>query len=559
MGASDSNLNSYGYDYVLAVTQQSINDSAFDFLRRKQPVISVCYVYDDNGDPKRIDYDEFKQLAHGTDPFRIPASGADHDAAVKLLDEAGLMFGFQAAMGVPTGFKVADLPPIIALGAGPKDPLTYRLLCRTFTLVELKAIPHKPSVYAAQCQPTGPSGKPCIFSYTDIHLAQQPVRDVREFLSGEASQALPAATREAVSAHPDAFSIQQLLFDVTKAACADRPEISGVSGLLREKLYADFSIEYFAQMRNSGPPMLAVVPVSNDPMAGLQTEFSVNPYPAHPELGCVNYLCAAPGHSLPAPQSLAWNWLEPSDHDVDGVCVVSRKQLVEQLKSQLEGYVARNRWLPHPVFIEVYMTTYDARFGVFDQEHWHGKPPDNLVIRFDTFDEPAGGGVLLDWQFGTSRTYQYLSGSSWMQGETTFTLKVTCEGNQIIIEQHALIFCQLVMVTFWRDKWHLVDLKITDTFTLSTTHDGRLTAVRDTKTEDHPDTVDPWAVAPELQNEFTAVQNKVRSQIASTMVDIPLGLFDDIVFPGGRSFLFNKVQFSNQQDLVAHISYTDQS
>lgn len=559
MGASNSALSSYGYDYVLAVTQQSINDTAFDFLRRKQPVISVVYVYDDNGDPKRIGYDDFKTLAHGTDPFNIPSSGPDHDAAVKLLDDAGLMFGFQAAMGIPAGFKVATLPPIMALGAGPLDPLTFRLLCRTFTLVELKAIPHKPSIYAAYAQPVGPDGQPWIFTYTDIHLDQKPVTDVRQFLTGEASQSLPAATREAVAARPDAFSIQQLLFDVRKAACTGRPEISGVSGLLRETLYADFSLEYFTQLTNTGPPMLAVVPTGGDPLAGLQTEFSINPSPDHPELGCVNYLCTTAGHQLPAPQSFPWAWVEPGE-DVDGVCVISRQHLVASLRDQLAGYVENNKWLPNPVYVEVGMISYDAQFGVSARHlDWHGKPPDNLQILTETLKAPDTGELVLDWQFATSREFDYLSGTSWMRGQTSFSLTVTFSGDQIIIEQHALVYCKLVMVTFWRKEWNLVDLKITDTFTLSTTHDGKLTATRSTKTDDNPTPIDGDALVPDLYERFTRVQKQVRAYVTSALVDIPLAILDNVIFPGGRSFLFSKVAFSDHQDLVAHITYTDQS
>jgi len=562
MGASASNLDNYGYDYVLAVTQQSINDTAFDFLKRKQPVLSVCYVYDDNGDPQRMDYEQFKKLAGGTDPFDVPASGPDHDAAVKRLDEAGLMFGFQAAIGRPAGFAVSSLPPLVTFGAAAGDPVVYRLLCRTFTLVELKAIPHKTSVYAAFSQPVGPAGEPWVFSY-NIDLVQKPVADVQQFLASAASQSLPTATRDKVAANPSAFSIQQLLFDFAEASGPVRPEITGVSGLLREKLYADFSIEYFTQMKNSGPPMLAVLPTGNDPLANLRTEFSVNPNPSHPELACLNYLCTTPDHQLPAAQSFPWAWVEPGENqagDFDGVVVVSRKHLAEHLRGQLNDYVEKNKWLPNPVYIEVGLVTYDAQFGVSARHlDWHGHPPDDLKILTETFEALDSGQLVLHWNYGTSREYDYASGTSWLRGETSFELKVTFRGDQIIVEQHALVFCKIVMVTFWRREWNLVDLLITDTFTLSTTHDGQLTATPTTHTEDHSSKVDGMALVPDLYDRFTGVQKAVRAYVTSALVDIPLAILDNIIFPGGRSFLFKKVTFSDHQDLIAHITYTDQT
>jgi hypothetical protein len=38
-----------------------------------------------------------------------------------------------------------------------------------------------------------------------------------------------------------------------------------------------------------------------------------------------------------------------------------------------------------------------------------------------------------------------------------------------------------------------------------------------------------------------------------------LTVVQDFVFPGGRTFAFKTVGFSNHQDLVAHITYADPS
>lgn len=559
MGANQSNLSAakYSYDYVLAVTQDSINATVLAYLKIKQPVINVCFVYDDNGDPKRIDYAELRKAAAGTDPFDIPASGADRDAAVKHLDEAGFMFGFQAAMGLPAGFAAAGLPPIVTLGATADAPTTYRLLCRTFLLVELKQIPHKSPVYASYAQPVGPGGQPWVFTY-DVHLVQQPA-DVADFIKSPAFQALPGATRDQVRADPGAFSIQQLLYDFNHAACTVRPEISGVTGLLRELLYSCFWIEYFTEMTASGPPILAVVPKGDAPMAGLQTEFSVNANPTSPGIACLNYLCSTADHKLPEPMSFGWDWIDQTEAATyDGVCVVNRRQLAEHLRSQLADYVEHNKWLPNPIFVAVYFTTYDAQFGVSARSiDWHGNPPENLQILVESFEAPEQGDLALHWTFHAKREYDYASGSSWNLGETAFELKVSFRGNQVVVEQHALVYCKLVMVTFWRHEWNLVDLTITDTFTLSTTHDGKLTAHRDSKTVDSSSQIDGEVLVPDLHDRFVGVQKQVKARVTSAMVDIPLAILENVIFPGGKSFFFNKVGFSDHQDLVAHITYAD--
>jgi hypothetical protein len=560
MGASSSYLSApeYGYDYVLAVTQDSINATALAYLSAKLPTVDVCYVYDDKGDPKRIDYAAFKKLAGGTDPFDMPANGPERDGAIGKLDQAGFMFGFQAVMGLPDGFPATGLPDIATLGKAAGDPVEYRLLCRTFLLAELKQIPHKPPVYETYSQPKGPKGEPWVFTY-QVNIVQQTVSDLHSIRLMPAFAALSPDVAGILAADPDKFSIRQLLFDFSKAACKVRPEISGVSRRLREKLYEDFSIEYFTQMQAAAPLVVARVPRSNDPMANLQTQFSINPNLAAPKAGCLNYLCASAGHQLPPSKSFPWNWVEPAEaKDFDGVCVINRNQLVGYLRDQLAPYVEQNKWLPDPIIVEVYFDTYRREFGVTPRNRdWHGKSPDNLKIVAESLDVPSNGDLLLHWQFHAKREYDYLSGSSWMLGETAFELKVRRSGNQLIVEQRALVYCKLVLVTFNRHEWNIVDKTVTDTFTLSTTHDGQPAVQRDTKNTDNSSVIGGDFAVPDLKSYFDQVQSAVKGRIESRVVSVPLSFFRNVVFPGGRTFMFKAVTFSDHQDLIAHVTYAN--
>lgn len=564
MSASQSNLSSpdYGYDYVLAVTQDSINATAIAFLAKNQPIVNVCYVYDDQGAPKRIDYAEFKKSAGGVDPFNIPAADPERTAAIKQLDGAGFYFGFQAALGLPAGFDVGSLPPIVTLGKTANDPVEYRLLCRSIVLVELRQIPHKPPVYVSQAQPKGPGGEPWIFTYL-VDLIHQPVTDVKNFIASPGFASLPETAQNKVAGNPDAFSIRQLIYDFDRAACKVRPDITGVSGLLLEELYAHFSSEYFAQMQAAGAAVVALVPKSNDPLANLKSEFSINAYPSQPGLACVNYLCASEGHQLPPPKSFAWNWIDaservPGEEPFDGVCVVNRFLLATHLRDQLQGYFERNKWVPEPVFIKPDGTNFSCGFGVTPRDwDWHGSPPDNLHIDRELFGCPAAaaGEVLVEGQFKASREYKHAF-DLWIRGETNFGLTVRCRGSQVIVEQHALVYCKLVMTLFDEHEWNLVDLKLTDTFTLSTSHDGRLVVDRKSSTEDHSAGIGDDIVS-NLKSAFTTVQSGIKERIQSASVDIPLSIFDTVVFPGGRSFLFKAVALSDHQDLITHITYSD--
>jgi hypothetical protein len=315
MSASQSFLSSpdYGYDYVVAVTQDSINDTALQFLSTKQPVVNVCYIQnDDDGHSEQIEYEAFKKKANGADPFNIPESGPDRDTLLKDLDDADFMFGFRAAMGLPEGFKRDKLPDIVTLR--PEAPVIYRLLCKSFLLVELIQVHHKKPVFNTYAQPKGPDGEPWIFTY-EVGIIAGIVRDNKAFLKTSAFGNLPASVQKKLTGKPEDFTIQHLLFDFNKAASNSRPEISGVDRILKEKLYEDFWIKYFTEMEAAPAPILALTPSSNDPFAGLQTTFSVNPSPAQPKVATLNYLCATARHALPPAKRFIWNWVEPDEAD----------------------------------------------------------------------------------------------------------------------------------------------------------------------------------------------------------------------------------------------------
>ncbi|MES2758539.1 MAG: hypothetical protein V4693_14295 [Pseudomonadota bacterium] len=553
MSASQSFLSSpdYGYDYVAAVTQDSINATAMAFLNTRRPTIDVCYIYDAQGDPELIDYETLKKKAHGADPFAVAASGPERQTQLKNLDDAGFMFGFSAAMGLPHGFKPDSLPDMVTFGATAEAPLTYRLLCKHFLLVELKQIPHKPPVFQSFAQPEGPPGQPWIFSFK-IRLKKMAVADNRAFMQTPAFGNLPEAARIKIAAKPEDFTINQLLYEFNEAASDAQPDISAVDRILKEKLREDFSIRYFNAMQAAGAPMLSVAPVGDNPFAGMSTGFSINPSPANPKLATLNYLCASAGRALPAPKPFAWSWIDAAQaQQFDGVCVINKRDFVEHLRQPLDDYFKQNCWVPHPLKIEVYLLTYDARFGVVPfSADWKGK-------QRCEFKAPETGDVVLTWNFDASDEYDYLSGSSWMLGDCSFSMKVSVTGNTVTIEQHALVYCKLVMVTFDRHEWNLVDLRLTDTYTLSAEHDGKLAVKHTTATQDDSSPIGYDFAVPLMKKQFEAIQSIVKARVQSRLVNFPLGDMNSVMFPGNKAFLFKEVAFSEHQDLVAHITYAD--
>jgi hypothetical protein len=81
MSYTESNLSSTGFDYVVAVTQDSINGALMETLYAGNPEVILCYVYDESDPPVPVPIDHAALItaANGTDPFTVPAGTPGHD------------------------------------------------------------------------------------------------------------------------------------------------------------------------------------------------------------------------------------------------------------------------------------------------------------------------------------------------------------------------------------------------------------------------------------------------------------------------------------------------
>src|SRR4051794_39221810 len=107
-----SNLSSprYGYDFVVATTQSSINATIKYFLQAlKEPLVRYAFVADDDGNPVPIDFTELLKRTGQIDPFTIPGGVGGSDARVKALINARFMAGFKAQIGLPGGNDPGDI------------------------------------------------------------------------------------------------------------------------------------------------------------------------------------------------------------------------------------------------------------------------------------------------------------------------------------------------------------------------------------------------------------------------------------------------------------------
>ncbi|KAH6972773.1 hypothetical protein BKA56DRAFT_691286 [Ilyonectria sp. MPI-CAGE-AT-0026] len=139
MSASASNLSNshYGYHFVVAVTEASINATLKAFMATLQePVVTVCYVADGTDSPTQMDYEKFKTLAGGTNPFTMPNDADPEGADVQNLLKARFMSAFRAQLGIPPVQDPATLPDIVTLSSDI-SAVEYNMFCSEFTIVHL--------------------------------------------------------------------------------------------------------------------------------------------------------------------------------------------------------------------------------------------------------------------------------------------------------------------------------------------------------------------------------------------------------------------------------------
>jgi hypothetical protein len=127
----------YGYDFVVATTQASINATMKNFLaKHTQPTVTVCYVAGARGNPVEIPYQVLMKNAQGADPFAVPkdADAANDPNVIKLLN-ARFISGFRVTLGLPKKVDPTKYN-IVELGANAAS-VKYNMTCSEFIVVNL--------------------------------------------------------------------------------------------------------------------------------------------------------------------------------------------------------------------------------------------------------------------------------------------------------------------------------------------------------------------------------------------------------------------------------------
>jgi hypothetical protein len=563
MSAKQSNLSAqqYGYDIVVATTQESINRTMREYLTvGDQPVVSMYWIYDDDNNPQAISEADLLASTNGTDPFSVKNYKGKESAApanVKNMYNSGFMYGFRAQIGIPPGYELADVPDIITLD--PKaGTVTFNLMCSEFKLVS--------SVYGPNYTYTStnqPDGGAWIFS------SKVPLKTVLN------NNNLPQAVQQQLmNLGADAFSVQQLIFDLDNAYLESTPTIVGVdpgtdayTGLTNEFLGA-----YFSAMKQKGAPVLGFTITANnatpDPstlkLSDLKMEANPfvdaagveidNPTEDQQYLTTLNYLCAANGKKVLNTNTFNWNWLDNNSDALsfDGITAINRNTLVEYFKDQLNTYTLSNSFKPS---VRVYLS--DA--GTIVNYEWGMTAAQPPVI-----STPATGQTVLSYSYSdTSYDEAGLDGDTGqMRLSPAFNLSVDFIDNTIVIKQSLQVYVD-IKSGLTEGSGNVIDQTITDTYSIGVDENGKLGAVLGKPVTTNNPKIPGVNGFLNFFSEFNSLAGDVATWAqgftAMSFTDVPVSVMQGFVFPGGKTFTFKDAMFSDNQDLISHIHYVDPS
>lgn len=558
MSYTKSNLGSekYGYDYVVATTQGSINATMKAYLRGlKSEPITRCYCYDDKGNIVKASLDDIIKKT-GQNPFGISAGTDVSDPRIKALSDAGFAYGFIARIGVPPGYASADIPNMVVLNPGTPGSAKFTLMCAEFTVVELTYGPRGATKWFFAQQE---SGKAWLFT-SKIDLKNFDVEEkYHEHLPNDVKNALKNFNK-------GTFSVQQMLFDFTSAVPENLPTIIGVeSGTqLHTCLEREFLDRYFAELKYSGEPVLGYSISFKEGQDGTLNTTGIKhmaeayvddkgspvsePTIQQQKKQTYCYLCATENHIVSNPTQFGWNWIDDSS-EAHGAIAINRKTYAYYLAYNMTQKLSRYCYTPT---VSVYTGT-----DLITKFSWKLEGGGYPQLAY----QPTGDDVL---KFSWHKESSDQSGVGGCIGSLTLTqsldVTVSFKDTQIVVVQHLVVWCKVTEEVIFVAYGNIVDLKITDTFTFAVNEKGTFEVKINSEKEDHSKKFNASDFDKKLGTAIGIIKNI--QDFVSPLVSIEASAvsYDAIrnfVFPGGSSFVFKEARFSDYRDLVTHITYAN--
>ena len=570
--ARKSSLKDYGYDFVLATTQRSINATMKMYLDglKQRPETKALYASDpDSMDvikqqtPELISMDALTKrlqtkfpgkFPSGIDPLGLPDDLDTNDDRLNALADVGFEYGLHMVAGIPDHYESkAEIPDLIGLSKGA-SAVSFRMLCKNFDIVELKAMRRKIfwNVYSQS-----KSEHPWAF------VAEV---DLRTNTVGAGFANLPPDVREATKNLDDSmFSIQQLALDLSNTRLQKPAVIEGLDpgSPAYNSVQNHFATEYCQELAAHGKPILnytvqhkaqtaTLAPIALDylvvPYLGDDSKDLPSPTSAQRGMATLNYLCVTKGSLPQTNKAFGWNWVAENEaSQLDGLISINRNTFRDWFLSIIKPEAIKSCFAPG---VNVTPGSWAPNFNywrspISESDLNISNPNTGSRVLEITYERQAEDGAGLDWALGSLRY------------KNSYSATVDFSQSTIKVVIHGIIWAQLKVGQSWQTA-NVVDKTWTSEWTLAATAKGGLEVKGEPvmKNDSQDDRINDFS------NFFTGANKIFQDLRTNSLENVPFGPFPfrsltGFVFPGGRAFAFKNLRFSENQDLLCAITYTD--
>ncbi|KAJ8122436.1 hypothetical protein ONZ43_g1370 [Nemania bipapillata] len=570
-----SNLK-YGYDFVVTTTQASINSGLVGFMAEgKQPVKCMCFLANESGNlAEQVTLEELLEKTKNINPFDIPTDTPIDDDRIKSLNEARFCVGIKIQIGIPPGVLPKDLPPIVELGNSPSN-VRFNMFCSEFTVIQYQPAGgyRKEGSWKVWSQP--PS-KPWHIQ-TEVNLV---VADLNKELDTpyfrDHPDEMKALQRQLDNISAEAFSLQQLYFDLDNAALQAVPVLEGIppGSDAATALEKSFIGLYSKTSKERGWPLVSVAAVmesidtSQLQLTAFERQISQlrddrgvvvqNTTPLQRSVTMLDHLCAVNNKPLPAASSFSWNWMLPTEVD------------------QQSGVISVNRNSVAALFLPYVVKTAKANCPlckVAAEAHWWAPAGDVNIMEITTGQRlttisinESGEKVITieysDKQKKEAREVFYCA----IEVAPTYVCDVYFKDTTIVTVQRLRVHLWLC-IDGDQAALYPYDKTRTDTYSISVGQAGnlRISTQGPPKVEDRSSSPTPpanWAESiinwvTQLNNTISRLKEKLGDLEKISSHSISLNKLHNFIFPGAKTFVYKSVNFSDHQDLVCAITYVD--
>ncbi|WP_440135506.1 hypothetical protein [Chitinophaga sancti] len=568
-------------DFVLAVTQKSINASLKHRLyRSSKDQELIWFGYGDNGQPKEYDFLTMRFRAGNTNFFDIPEGArVKENKVLENYQKAGFIQLIRLKPGIPRVKNLAMLPPVIKFGTDSE--ILYTLLFEEFTVITLRG--------------EGPSAQ--------LEYSRQPLTGIYQVKVKAGLKFINIDADPATNKNNSSFSLngqgqnryilRQLVADSSKAQIISLPGIDAIgAGSVQEKRLQTLYINLMQKnmivlgtvaLEQDPPPTIVNIgttrytvptPRTSTNLPLKDVTFFINhfkgdkplPQPADDSrsgFSSLNFACSVGSGAAVRPASLSWDWIEPKVGKIqaDGVLAIRKDAFLNWLSDLVAPFFRRICLQPSCTVESGWSMTYDLKFAEA------GDSQQFKIIPKRTY--PDGFNCVMALAYQGESSDSCFQVYSWGNLECRYSV-----ASEIYIKDNKIKFYTNVNVWLHINfdsgvtEGNFAKYVIEQVFDLHVNAYGKIQLQRQpTIISDKSETYDVsfWTklISFGRFDDLLDLQKKFKAGYYDSLINNLDGIEKGLngaaamIFPGGNSFVFKDVQFSEGLDLVAHIVHAD--